>query len=78
MRATGDHQRPGNQRPHVARPTGLNRQRIEIYRIAFQNNLLTRGFIDDLGCHVQNLFKDRQLFPGIFKTFGWFWLFQKG
>ena len=78
LRPPCHHQRPGNQRPGVFRPAGLNGQFAEIDLVAFEHDLLTDSFFNHVHRHIQHRFKGLALVPQILDAFGWIGFFQKG
>ena len=76
-RTTGDDEGPCDQGSGIPRPAGLNWQLTEIDIIMQDFILLARRPADNFGRHIQYLFENRQLVPGIPKTFGNFRLSQR-
>ena len=58
-------QAPCDERGDVARPAVLNGQVVQVYRVAFQHDLLAGGVFDDFGHHAPNVFEQRQLGEGV-------------
>ena len=65
LRAAGDRQAPGDQRPGVARPAGLYRQLREVDRIGLEHDLLARCVAHRGGLHVPQRLGHRQQPAGI-------------
>ncbi len=77
--AARDHQAPGQERRHVARPAGLDGQARQVHVLAFPDDFLAGGALDVLGAHVpQRGFQHRHLGQRIAQALGRFGLAQRG
>jgi hypothetical protein len=76
LRPARDHQPPGDQRPGVARPAGLDRQFAEVDVAAFANDFLARRRAHTVGLHVPQRLDHRHQPASIFEALGRLRLFQ--
>ena len=75
---TRHRQAPRNQWRHVARPAVLDRQTGKIDILTFPDDLLARRRGDDFRRHIEHLFENRQLIPGVLHALRWLRLFKIG
>ena len=75
-RPSGNHQAPGNQRRHIARPAMLDGQLRQIHLGAFAHNLAAGRIAHLCGCHVQQLAQHGAFFPRIAQVARRFGFFQ--
>ena len=59
---------PGDQRPDIARPAGLDRQPAEVDVLALLDHFLAGGVLEHLRRHGQDLPVHRQLGPGVLEA----------
>ena len=78
VRPARHYQRPGNQRPGVARPAGLHRYPRQIHIVAFDHHLLTRRFFQHFRRHVQHVLVHGNLRQSMFEALGRFRLLEHG
>jgi hypothetical protein len=76
LRPARDHQPPGDQRPGVARPAGLDRQLAEVHVAALAHHLLARRRAHAIGLHVPERLDHRHQPAGIFEALRRLGLFQ--
>ena len=68
VRPAGNGQTPGDQRPDIARPAGLDRQPAEVDVLALLDHFLAGGVLEHLRRHGQDLPVHRQLGPGVLEA----------
>ncbi|MDT4845895.1 hypothetical protein FQZ97_798970 [compost metagenome] len=74
-----DYKAPGQERRHVARPAGLDRQARQVHVLAFPHDFLAGGALDVLGAHVpQRRLQHRHLGQRVAQAPGRFGLAQRG
>ncbi len=78
VRPARDHETPGDERPDIARPAGLDRQARQIHLAPFPHLLLAGRRTHGLRRHVQHLAHDWQAVPGIAQPLGRLGFLQKG
>ena len=77
--AARDHQAPGQERRHVARPAGLDRQAGQVHVLAFPDHFLAGRTLDVLGAHVpQRRLQHRDLGQRVTQALGRLGLAQRG
>ena len=77
--AARDHQAPGQERRHVARPAGLDWQAGQVHVLAFPDYFLAGRTLDVLGAHVpQRRLQHRDFGQRVTQALGRFGLAQRG
>ncbi len=76
VRPFGNHQAPGNQRRHIARPAVLDRQPGQVDVAAFPHDVLAWRRAVLLGRHVPQRFNQGAETEDVFKTLGRLRFFQ--